>query len=57
MATKQIESTAARLLRLSRQVADLEYRIQTAGSPDQARRLGVQLRDMREGLRLTQLKA
>jgi hypothetical protein len=57
MGVKRIESNAARLLRISRQVAELEYRIQTAGSPDQARRLGVQLRDVREGLRLTQLKA
>lgn len=58
MANRQIESIAARLLRMHRHIAELEYRIATSGYPDEVRRLRVKLRDLREGLRLTQqLKA
>lgn len=57
-ANRNIESTAARLLRIHRQIAELEYRVAKSGDPDEIRWLNVQLRDRRAGLRVTQkLKA
>jgi hypothetical protein len=57
MSSKVFETTAARLRRLSQAVAELEHQI-TKSSPEAAARLRVKLRDLHEGLRLTQkLKA
>jgi hypothetical protein len=54
MSSKVFETTAARLRRLTQAVAELEHQIKKS-SPEAAMRLRVKLRDLREGLRLTQL--
>jgi hypothetical protein len=54
MSSKRLEDHAARLRRLDRQIFELEKQIEKS-SPEAVQRLNVRLRDLREGLRLTQL--